>query len=181
VADIRLRRAPWRAVVGIVLGVLLARQATCSTGSSTIPSSSRSATTRTATATSATSRPSRSRASCTGRRPRSGPTAARIHGRSSAPPYGGCDADVLVSLSGSGYRYTVLWEVDTIDWRPIVNDPAGPTADQIVAKVLGSAQSGSIVLMHLGGYETYAALPRIVAGLQALDFGLVTLDGMFRQ
>lgn len=76
----------------------------------------------------------------------------------------------------AGYPYTVTWDVDTIDWRPIVNDPPGPTADQIVAKVLASAEGGSIVLMHLGGYETYEALPRIVDSLRAAGFDLVTLD-----
>jgi peptidoglycan/xylan/chitin deacetylase (PgdA/CDA1 family) len=92
------------------------------------------------------------------------------------PPNGGVDADVLAAVGAAGYRYTVTWDVDTIDWRPIVNDPPGPTADQIVANVLGSAQGGSIVLMHLGGYETFEALPRIVAGLQAAGYDLVTLD-----
>jgi len=66
--------------------------------------------------------------------------------------------------------------VDTIDWRPIDNDPPGPTAEQIVAKVLENARSGSIVLMHLGGYETYEALPVIVEGLLARGFELANLD-----
>jgi peptidoglycan/xylan/chitin deacetylase (PgdA/CDA1 family) len=95
------------------------------------------------------------------------------------PPNGGYDADVLAAVGAAGYRYTVTWDIDTIDWRPIVNDPPGPTADQIVTKVLTRAQNGSIVLMHLGGYETYEALPRIVAGLRADGFALVTLDEMF--
>jgi len=76
----------------------------------------------------------------------------------------------------AGYRDTVTWDIDTIDWRPINNDPAGPTADEIVAKVLGSAQGGSIVRFHFGGYETFEALPRIVDGLQAAGYDLVTLD-----
>jgi peptidoglycan/xylan/chitin deacetylase (PgdA/CDA1 family) len=67
-------------------------------------------------------------------------------------------------------------DVDTIDWRPINNDPPGPTANQIVSKVLGNAQGGSIVLMHLGGYETFAALPRLVDGLTTRGFFLVNLD-----
>jgi peptidoglycan/xylan/chitin deacetylase (PgdA/CDA1 family) len=92
------------------------------------------------------------------------------------PPNGGYDADVLAAVGAAGYRRTVTWDIDTIDWRPIVNEPPGPTADQIVAKVLGNAQGGSIVLMHLGGYETYDALPRIVSGLGAAGFDLVTLD-----
>jgi hypothetical protein len=33
----------------------------------------------------------------------------------------------------------------------------------MVAKVLDRAQGGSIVLMHLGGYETFEALPRAPA------------------
>jgi peptidoglycan/xylan/chitin deacetylase (PgdA/CDA1 family) len=94
------------------------------------------------------------------------------------PPNGGYDAQVLAAVGAAGYRYTVTWDIDTIDWRPIVNEPAGPTADQIVAKVLGNAQGGSIVLMHLGGYETYAALPRIVAGLRNAGFDLVNLDSL---
>lgn len=94
------------------------------------------------------------------------------------PPSGGYDADVLGAVGAAGYRTTVMWDIDTIDWRPIANDPPGPTADQMVAKVLDNAQNGSIVLLHLGGYETLAALPRIVDGLRAAGYDLVTLDEM---
>jgi peptidoglycan/xylan/chitin deacetylase (PgdA/CDA1 family) len=92
------------------------------------------------------------------------------------PPNGGYDGETLATVGAAGYRWTVLWEIDTIDWRPIANDPPGPTADQIVAKVLGHAQGGSIVLMHLGGYETFEALPAMVAGLRAAGYDLVNLD-----
>ena len=92
------------------------------------------------------------------------------------PPNGGYDDDVLAAVGRAGYRSTVTWDIDTIDWRPIINDPPGPTADQMVAKVLGNAQGGSIVLMHLGGFETLEALPRIVNGLRDAGFDLVTLD-----
>jgi peptidoglycan/xylan/chitin deacetylase (PgdA/CDA1 family) len=95
------------------------------------------------------------------------------------PPSGGYDARVLAAVGGAGYGYTVTWDVDTIDWRPIDNDPPGPTADQVVAKVLKNARAGSIVLMHLGGYETLDALPRIVRGLEAAGYELVTLGEMF--
>lgn len=92
------------------------------------------------------------------------------------PPNGGYDADVLSAVGAAGYRYTVTWDVDTIDWRPIANDPPGPTAEQIVTKVLANARGGSIVLMHLGGYETYEAVPRIVDGIRARGLALVNLD-----
>jgi peptidoglycan/xylan/chitin deacetylase (PgdA/CDA1 family) len=94
------------------------------------------------------------------------------------PPNGGYDGDVLATVGAAGYGYTVTWDIDTIDWRPIKNDPPGPTADQIVAKVLANAQGGSIVLMHLGGYETFEALPRIVGGLRDAGYELVNLDAM---
>ena len=92
------------------------------------------------------------------------------------PPNGGYDAEVLAAVGAAGYRRTVTWDVDTIDWRPIDNDPPGPTADEIVGKVLANARGGSIVLMHLGGYETLRALPRIVDGLRVGGYRLVTLD-----
>jgi peptidoglycan/xylan/chitin deacetylase (PgdA/CDA1 family) len=92
------------------------------------------------------------------------------------PPNGGYNAAVLAAVGAAGYGYTVTWDVDTIDWRPIVNDPPGPTADQIIAKVLGNVRGGSIVLMHLGGYETFEALPSIVAGLEARGFTFANLD-----
>jgi len=94
------------------------------------------------------------------------------------PPSGGVDAEVLAAVGAAGYRETITWDVDTIDWRPVNNDPPGPTADQIVAKVLANARGGSIVLNHLGGYHTYEALPRVVAGLEAAGFQLVTLDDL---
>ncbi len=94
------------------------------------------------------------------------------------PPYGGYNSAVLAAVGATGYAMTVTWDIDTIDWRPIANDPPGPTADEIVTKVIDRAQGGSIVLMHLGGYETLAALPRLVEGLQAAGFQLVTLDRM---
>jgi peptidoglycan/xylan/chitin deacetylase (PgdA/CDA1 family) len=90
------------------------------------------------------------------------------------PPYGSQDLASRRVAGGLGWSYTVLWDVDTIDWKP--TSDGGPTADDIAAKVLSRVRGGSIVLMHLGGYETYAALPRIVAGLHSLGLVPVTLD-----
>jgi peptidoglycan/xylan/chitin deacetylase (PgdA/CDA1 family) len=92
------------------------------------------------------------------------------------PPYGGVNADVLAGVGAAGYALTVMWDIDTIDWR--LEKDGGPTADDIVAKVLANARGGSIVLMHLGGYNTFAALPRIVAGLEEAGLRPITLDEM---
>ncbi len=104
-----------------------------------------------------------------------------ITGRSTRPwfrpPYGAQNATVRSAVGGAGWSYTVMWDIDTIDWKPEAD--GGPTADDIVAKVLSRAQGGSIVLMHLGGYHTLEALPRIVDGLRARGLVPVTLDRMF--
>ncbi len=89
------------------------------------------------------------------------------------PPEGGVDANVLAGVGAAGYAFTIKWDVDTIDWK--LEQDGGPSADQIVAKVLDKVGNGSIVLMHAGGYNTYAALPRILTGLQARGFQLVTV------
>lgn len=90
------------------------------------------------------------------------------------PPYGGVDDAVLAAVGAAGYSQTVLWDIDTVDWRPV--SEGGPTAAEMAAKVLGQAQGGSIVLMHLGGYETLEALPAIVDGLRARGFALVRVS-----
>ena len=84
------------------------------------------------------------------------------------PPFGAYDAAVLEAVGAAGYAITVMWDVDTIDWRP--ESDGGPTRQQIVDKVLNNAEGGSIVLMHLGGYNTFEALPSIVAGLRARGY-----------
>jgi peptidoglycan/xylan/chitin deacetylase (PgdA/CDA1 family) len=42
------------------------------------------------------------------------------------PPKGGYDAAPLAAVGAAGYRDTVTWDVDTIDRRPIANDPLVP-------------------------------------------------------
>jgi peptidoglycan/xylan/chitin deacetylase (PgdA/CDA1 family) len=93
------------------------------------------------------------------------------------PPYGAWNANVRTAVGAAGWGYLVMWDVDTIDWKP--TSDGGPTTDDIVAKVLSRAQGGSIVLMHLGGYNTLDALPRIVDGLRQKGLTPVTLGEMF--
>jgi len=76
------------------------------------------------------------------------------------PPYGGYDARVLAAVGANGYTHTIMWDIDSIDWRP--ESDGGPTTEQIVAKVRDSVRGGSIVLFHLGGYNTLAALPGVL-------------------
>jgi peptidoglycan/xylan/chitin deacetylase (PgdA/CDA1 family) len=92
------------------------------------------------------------------------------------PPYGSVDAAVRDAAASVGYTKTILWDVDTIDWKPISD--GGPTAEQIASKVVSRAVDGSIVLMHLGGYETLDALKIMVPGLRDRGFLLTSISDL---
>ena len=89
------------------------------------------------------------------------------------PPFGGYDDSVRAGVGAAGWSKLVLWDVDMIDWRPVAD--GGPTAADMVAKLRASAQGGSIVLMHLGGYNTLAALPGLLAALGEMHLEPSTL------
>jgi peptidoglycan/xylan/chitin deacetylase (PgdA/CDA1 family) len=90
------------------------------------------------------------------------------------PPYGSYNQAVLDAAASVGYTKTLLWDVDTIDWMPI--SQGGPTAQQIANKVVGNAVNGSVVLMHLGGYETLDALKIMIPGLRHRGFTLTSIS-----
>ncbi|HLE79196.1 MAG TPA: polysaccharide deacetylase family protein, partial [Candidatus Limnocylindrales bacterium] len=92
------------------------------------------------------------------------------------PPFGAWTAAVRTGVGAAGWADLILWDVDTIDWRTTAD--GGPTADDIVAKVVSKALGGSIVLMHLGGWHTLEALPGLLAGLQTVGLTPVTLPEM---
>ncbi len=92
------------------------------------------------------------------------------------PPYGSINDAVRAAAASVGYTKTFMWDVDTIDWKPISD--GGPTAEQIASKVISRSVDGSIVLMHLGGYETLDALKIMVPGLRERGFLLTSLSDM---
>jgi peptidoglycan/xylan/chitin deacetylase (PgdA/CDA1 family) len=83
---------------------------------------------------------------------------------------------VLQAAASAGYTKTFMWDIDTIDWKPI--GEGGPTAQQIATKVVTTAEGGSNVLMHLGGYETLDALRIMVPGLRDRGFTLTSLSDL---
>ena len=92
------------------------------------------------------------------------------------PPYGSISDAVLNAVASVGYAKTFLWDIDTIDWKPISD--GGPTAEQIAAKVIGNTVNGSNVLFHLGGFETLDSLQLIVPGLRDRGFTLTSLSDL---
>jgi len=89
-------------------------------------------------------------------------------------PYGSYNSTVLSTVGSLGWRYLVAWDVSTGDSSPV--SQGGPTAAGIVSRVKAYVQPGSIVLMHLGGSNTYAALPGVVSTVQAKGLKPVTIS-----
>lgn len=92
------------------------------------------------------------------------------------PPYGSISDAVLNAAASAGYTKAFLWDIDSIDWKPVSD--GGPTAEQIAAKVIGNAVNGSNVLFHIGGYETLDALHLIIPGLRDRGFTLTSLSDL---
>ena len=92
------------------------------------------------------------------------------------PPYGSVNQSVIDAAAAAGYTKTFLWDIDTVDWKPVAD--GGPTADQIAAKVVRNAVNGSNVLFHLGGYETLEALEQLVPALRDRGFTLTSLSDL---
>ena len=89
------------------------------------------------------------------------------------PPYGTYDARVLAAVGAAGYSRSLLWDIDSIDWKP--ESDGGPTTTQIVAKVRDTVRGGSIILFHLGGYNTVDALPGVLDVLASKGLQPVTV------
>jgi peptidoglycan/xylan/chitin deacetylase (PgdA/CDA1 family) len=94
------------------------------------------------------------------------------------PPYGAYDAGVLDAVGDLGYTKTFMWDIDTIDWRPVAD--GGPTAYDIANKVRINAVGGSDVLMHLGGFNTRDSLPYMITAVRAKGISPTSISEMLR-
>jgi peptidoglycan/xylan/chitin deacetylase (PgdA/CDA1 family) len=92
------------------------------------------------------------------------------------PPYGAYTDAVLATAASLGYTKTIMWTLDSLDWRPLAE--GGPTAEQIAATVVTSSGSGSVILFHLGGYETLDALRILVPVLRERGLLLTTISDL---
>ena len=92
------------------------------------------------------------------------------------PPEGAYTDAVLETAAELGYTKTVLWTLDTRDWQPL--EEGGPTAEVIAENVLTVSGSGSIILMHLGGYETLDALHLLVPALRERGLLLTSVSDL---
>jgi peptidoglycan/xylan/chitin deacetylase (PgdA/CDA1 family) len=84
------------------------------------------------------------------------------------PPYGTLNQMVIDTAHNQGLR-VLEWSVDPKDYTK-------PPAAMIASRVVGAVRPGGVVLMHDGGgdrSQTVAALPVIIARLQAEGYGFV--------
>ncbi len=92
------------------------------------------------------------------------------------PPYGSFNGAVLAAAASVGYPKTLMWSIDTVDWKPVAG--GGPTASQIAANVVDHAAGGSVVLMHLGGYNTLDALRSMIPALRGRGMLLTSVSDL---
>jgi peptidoglycan-N-acetylglucosamine deacetylase len=86
------------------------------------------------------------------------------------PPYGSYNDQVLIDVGREGYRYSVMWTVDTLGWKGI--SPA-----EVLDRCLNGAKPGAIILLHVGAASTdFDALPAIIDGLTDAGYEFATIS-----
>lgn len=84
-----------------------------------------------------------------------------------APPYGDYSKTTLQAANSLGYK-TIMWSIDTIDWRR-------DGVDKIIGRVIKNPQKGDLVLMHPTA-DTVTALPYIINKLKNMGFEITTVS-----
>ena len=88
------------------------------------------------------------------------------------PPFGDQDASVARDAGARGYRYLVMWTVDSLGWK-------GTDPSDVVARCVGLAEPGAIMMFHVGSASTDAeALPAVIDRLSAQGYTFVTIDAL---
>ena len=84
-----------------------------------------------------------------------------------APPYGEWTEKTVEYALEMGYQ-TVLWTVDTVDWRL-------PEPEAIWKRALPGVVPGALILMH-PTEPTVSALPTLIDGLREKGYPIVTVS-----
>lgn len=88
------------------------------------------------------------------------------------PPYGDRNAAVDQVAGAAGYRYDLMWTVDTLGWE-------GVSPQTVLQRSMASAMPGEIILMHVGAASTDAtALPSVIDAFEARGYGFGTVSSM---
>lgn len=87
------------------------------------------------------------------------------------PPYGNTNPKVNEFMAKSENLTTVIWSLDTVDWKL-------PKSDDIVQRVLSKVKSGDIILCHDIHPGTINAMEPLIDSLKTRGFKLVTVSDM---
>ena len=90
------------------------------------------------------------------------------------PPGGFINNDVAQWMNNKFGFKTIMWDVDTNDWRK-------PGTAAIISRAVKGARPGSIILVHDIHAPTVAAIDGIVKGLHARGYQLVTVSELMRR
>jgi len=90
------------------------------------------------------------------------------------PPNGDYDDLVVATARQLGYE-TVIWSLDTIDWK-------NPGVEFMVRRVRDNVYRGDIILMHASdsSKQIHLALPQIIDNLRQAGYELVTLGELLQ-
>lgn len=83
-------------------------------------------------------------------------------------PYGAVNDEVKADIAGQK-MLSVLWSLDTEDWR-------AKSADQVYNAVMDNVKNGDIILMHENAAYTVEVLPRVLAALRDEGYIVVTVS-----
>ena len=89
------------------------------------------------------------------------------------PPFGAQNAHLNQLLGNEGYRFDVLWTVDSWGWR-------GLTGPQVVKRCLDRAAPGNVYMFHLASEADLWALPWIIQWHRDHGYRIVQLDDWYR-
>ncbi|HET7578518.1 MAG TPA: polysaccharide deacetylase family protein [Bacillales bacterium] len=89
-----------------------------------------------------------------------------------APPSGSWSPQVVQVADGFGMK-TILWTVDTIDWKK-------PNPAEMVQRVLQQVQAGNLILMHPTA-STAAGLKSLIQGIRARGYQLGTVSTLLSE
>lgn len=90
------------------------------------------------------------------------------------PPFGDYDAATLRLLQRLGYRYMVMWTLDSLGWEHL-------PAPAILQRCIANARPGTILLMHVGSQSQDAfALPPLLRALKRQGYRFVTVPQLIR-
>lgn len=84
-----------------------------------------------------------------------------------APPSGDFDQETVDIAASLGLK-TVLWTLDTVDWR-------NPSPESVVAKISSKAEAGTLILMHPTASSS-RALRGMIQGIRAKGLQLGTVS-----